>query len=83
MLEDQFPIEEAYKRLIDGLADQSGYADIVFITAASSNHFKESKGMFWSMRQNVFPQLRNQSVYSFKVIYYDLGLDGNQIKEVC
>ena len=82
MLRYQYPIIEPYKRVIDSLTDHSRYADIVFIIAASSNHFEESRGVLRSMRLNVFPELRNVSEFSFKVIYYDLGLDRDQIVEV-
>jgi hypothetical protein len=43
-----------------------------FITAASRNHFEESKDLIASI-EKIFP---NKNIY-----YYDIGLDSGQIKE--
>ena len=47
--------------------------EFVFITAASSNHFKESVDAVASI-QTLMPEKR--------IIYYDLGLEEKQITEV-
>ncbi|XP_067664343.1 uncharacterized protein [Haliotis asinina] len=56
--------------LILGLfSDPPSNKRVMFVTAASSNHFRESQGLMRNLHQNVFPYISN---YTF--VYYDLGL---------
>ncbi|XP_046565825.1 uncharacterized protein LOC124274501 [Haliotis rubra] len=50
---------------------------VVFVTAASTNHFFESQAMIKNLHERVFPLLTN---YSF--VYYDLGLTTEQRSQV-
>ncbi|XP_046339776.2 uncharacterized protein LOC124120914 [Haliotis rufescens] len=50
---------------------------VVFVTAASTNHFLESQALIKNLHENVFPLLTN---YSF--VYYDLGLTTEQRSKV-
>ncbi|XP_046583907.1 uncharacterized protein LOC124291052 isoform X2 [Haliotis rubra] len=50
---------------------------VMFVTAASSNHFHESQGLMKNLHQNVFPYISN---YTF--VYYDLGLWSWQRKQL-
>ena len=59
----------------DGFINLTSYkmTDFVFVTAASSNHFDESKDAVASV-QTIMPKK--------KIIYFDLGLKEDQIKKV-
>ncbi|KAL8580387.1 hypothetical protein ACOMHN_037486 [Nucella lapillus] len=82
MLSTQYPIKEQYKEVINSLTDQSGYADIVFITAASANHYEEMLGVLHGLQNLIFPRLRREEQYSFKFLVYDLGLSRPQLKKI-
>ena len=68
--------------MIDSLANQPDYVDLVFITAASANHFDESQGLVRDLQELVFPQLRLEKQFSFHFYYYDLGLTDSQRQRV-
>lgn len=44
-------------------------ADIILLTAASSNHFLESQALLKNLHENVYPFLKN-----FTLVFYNLGL---------
>ena len=49
--------------------------DFVFVTAASDNHFAEARVSLWSIRKHLG--------FSRLVVFYDLGLNETNKKEVC
>ncbi|XP_067668508.1 uncharacterized protein [Haliotis asinina] len=75
------PIESVNTTLRDNITEmmkvKSPVRRVVIATGASSDHFLESQGLVRSLHQNVFPELHN---YTF--VYYDLGLNPNQIKQL-
>ena len=50
-----------------------------FLTAASDNHFLESQGLLKDLFQKVFPFLTNNTRFTFRLVYYDLGLTQSQV----
>ncbi|XP_046336540.2 uncharacterized protein LOC124118471 [Haliotis rufescens] len=50
---------------------------VMFVSAASKNHYHESQGLMRNLHQNVFPYISN---YTF--VYYDLGLLPEQRKKI-
>ncbi|XP_067667366.1 uncharacterized protein [Haliotis asinina] len=75
-------LDHQHLSLIPGLfSDPPSNKRVMFVTAASSNHFCESQGLMRNLHQNVFPYIRN---YTF--VYYDLGLwpwQRNQVMRDC
>ena len=61
-------IPESFTTLTAGNAD-----NVVIVTAASSDHFNESKDLITSLQRFMPGRL---------IVYYDLGLDASQAKEV-
>ena len=82
LLQTQYSIEQKHRAVIDSMAGQPDYADLVFVTAASANHFVESQGLVRDLHQLVFPQLRKENKFSFHFFYYDLGLEHHQLTQV-
>ena len=82
ILQTQHPIDKKHQTVIDNLANKPDYADLVFITAASANHFDESQGLVKGLQEVVFPRLQEEKKYSFHFYYYDLGLKEHQVKQV-
>ena len=75
----RYPIAEQYLTSFIKMANQTQRADIIFLTAASDNHFLESQGLLADLYQKVFPFLRNNTHFTFRLVYYDLGLTEPQV----
>lgn len=57
-------------------------ADLIFLAATSENHFEEMQGMIRDLHQVVFPWLKENTNYSYRLIVYDLGLQNTSAKSV-
>ena len=82
LLQTQYSVGQKHRAVIDSMAGQPDYADLVFVTAASANHFVESQELVRDLHQLVFPQLRKENNFSFHFFYYDLGLEQHQLTQV-
>ncbi|XP_076464507.1 uncharacterized protein LOC143296453 [Babylonia areolata] len=82
VFQTQHPITKQQRMLIDSLANHPEPVDLVFITAASANHYEESQGLIRDLHKLVFPELRRQGEYTFHLYYYDLGLNPRQLKQL-
>ncbi|KAL8590307.1 hypothetical protein ACOMHN_006423 [Nucella lapillus] len=82
LLHSQHRITKAQKNLIDNLANHPKFADMTFITAASSNHFDESQGVIRDLHRVVFPELQRQENFTFQFYYYNLGLTEVQLTKL-
>ena len=82
MLQSQYPIPRQHREVIDGLTDQSGRADVIFITAASANHYGEVQGVLKGLQTLIFPKLRKDARFTFKLLCYDLGFQPEQVRMV-
>lgn len=71
LLEPQFRLTKQQRKNAKDAARDVPQKRIIFVTAASSNHYQESQALVYNMRQHVFPKLA-EDTYSF--YYYDLGL---------
>ncbi|CAL1529192.1 unnamed protein product [Lymnaea stagnalis] len=51
-------------------AEVKGAYDVIFVTAASSNHYLESQALLKNLHENVFPHMTK----NFTLVFYNLGL---------
>ncbi|KAL8620038.1 hypothetical protein ACOMHN_015320 [Nucella lapillus] len=82
VIQTQHPLTRQQKSVVHYLSSFVQYFDVVFITAASSNHFGESQGVIQSLHEVVFPELERQGLWTFHLYYYDLGLKKEQLRKL-
>ncbi|XP_076451412.1 uncharacterized protein LOC143287337 [Babylonia areolata] len=82
VLQTQHPITEEQKSVIHNMAHHPDPVDVAFVTAASANHFGESQGLIKSLEKLVFPEMRRQGQWTFRLFYYDLGLEKGQLNKL-
>ncbi|XP_041378638.1 uncharacterized protein LOC121390780 isoform X2 [Gigantopelta aegis] len=70
-------VKDVTGRLSEALGPYRSASKVIFVTAASSNHFKESQALMKNLHQTVFPRLKNYTFY-----FYDLGLTSKQRQQV-
>ncbi|XP_025085935.1 uncharacterized protein LOC112559155 [Pomacea canaliculata] len=76
LLERKFQLPVVtYGSVIHRIADNISQQDYIFVTAASSNHFEESRALLKNLRERVFSQLQK-----YLLVFINLGLN-NQEKE--
>lgn len=69
---------EEHLNVLDAMRDSvDGQYNIILATAASSNHYLESKALLANLHSNVFPYLSN-----FTMIYYDIGLEEQESADI-
>ncbi|KAK7481183.1 hypothetical protein BaRGS_00027616, partial [Batillaria attramentaria] len=79
VIQSQEPITPEHRELIDNLANQTNTrVNLIFVTAASANHYNESQGLLKDLHEKVFPFLKTRTKLTFKLVYYDLGLSTPQ-----
>ncbi|KAK7481182.1 hypothetical protein BaRGS_00027615 [Batillaria attramentaria] len=79
IIQSQEPITPEHRELIDNLANQTNTrVNLIFVTAASANHYNESQGLLKDLHEKVFPFLKTRTKLTFKLVYYDLGLSKPQ-----
>ncbi|PVD22352.1 hypothetical protein C0Q70_18162 [Pomacea canaliculata] len=74
LVSTQYNVSSRHLEVLSSLGARGPPADLVFLTAASENHFEESQGVIRELHEKVFPWLTNNTNYSYNFIYYDLGL---------
>lgn len=74
LVSTQYPVSPRHRQVLRSLGARVPPADIVFLTAASQNHFDESQGVVKDLHEKVFPWLHSNTDYSYRLIYYNLGL---------
>ncbi|XP_041377241.1 uncharacterized protein LOC121389657 isoform X3 [Gigantopelta aegis] len=70
-------VKDVSVRLSEAMGPYRSASEVIFVTAASSNHFKESQALMKNLHQTVFPHLKNYTFY-----FYDLGLTSKQRQQV-
>ncbi|XP_025112267.1 uncharacterized protein LOC112575001 [Pomacea canaliculata] len=74
LVSTQYNVSSRHLEVLRSLGARVPPADLVFLTAASEDHFDESQGVIRDLHEKVFPWLTNNTNYSYNLIYYDLGL---------
>ncbi|PVD22351.1 hypothetical protein C0Q70_18161 [Pomacea canaliculata] len=79
LVSTQYNVSSRHLEVLRSLGARVSPADLVFLTAASENHFDESQGVIRDLHLKVFPWLSSNTNYSYNFIYYDLGLANNSL----
>ncbi|XP_025112268.1 uncharacterized protein LOC112575002 isoform X1 [Pomacea canaliculata] len=74
LVSTQYNVSSRHLEVLSSLGARVPPADLVFLTAASEDHFDESQGVIRDLHEKVFPWLSNNTNYTYNLIYYDLGL---------
>lgn len=78
LLERKFQLPVVtYGSVIHRIADNISQQDYIFVTAASSNHFEESRALLKNLRERVFSQLQK-----YLLVFINLGLNNQEKEEV-
>ncbi|XP_025113908.1 uncharacterized protein LOC112575954 isoform X2 [Pomacea canaliculata] len=79
LVSTQYNVSSRHLEVLRSLGARVPPADLVFLTAASEDHFDESQGVIRDLHEKVFPWLTNNTNYTYNFIYYDLGLTNNSL----
>lgn len=83
IIQSQYPVTQEHWRLISSLANHTRpRVNLIFVTAASANHYDEIQGLLMSLYADVFPFLKNYTQLTYKLVYYDLGLSTQQLAQL-
>ncbi|XP_025113912.1 uncharacterized protein LOC112575955 isoform X2 [Pomacea canaliculata] len=82
LLDASFPVLPHQRDVISAMGAQVPPADLIFLAATSENHFEEMQGMISDLHQVVFPWLKENTSYSYRLIVYDLGLQNTSAKSL-
>lgn len=82
LLDTSFPVLPHQRDVISAMGAQVPPADLIFLAVTSENHFEEMQGMISDLHQVVFPWLKENTNYSYRLIVYDLGLQNTSAKSV-
>ncbi|XP_025112264.1 uncharacterized protein LOC112575000 isoform X2 [Pomacea canaliculata] len=74
LVSTQYNVSSRHLEVLRSLGARVPPADLVFLTAASEDHFDESQGVIRDLHEKVFPWLTGNTNYTYNLIYYDLGL---------
>lgn len=79
LMSPPFQLTSKQHRAIAAIADGVPERKFLFVTAASSNHYKEFQALVYNLKNFVFNHLHPSS-YAF--IYFDIGLSTGQRSRV-